>query len=166
MSNDEQTVQSLRNRLETMEGRAKIAELCSNYCYRCDEQDVEGLTQLFTDSATVSVPAFSANIQGHAAIRQFYETQLAGITVSNHWTHDLVVIFSDSPLTQASGVVAAHAEVSRGNVAYISAMRYVDAYALQKGQWLIQSRQLNFLYYMPVDSYAKTFTSDQRILVV
>lgn len=154
---------SLERRIDRLEARAEIAELCSAYGIACDEHDYDRLESLFTADVRIQSRDGLMDGQGRDAVMAMFGRMLAIRGPAYHWTHDRFVQFDDSDPDVATGLVLAHAETSPNGVASVAAIRYADRYRREEGRWKFAERQLSFLYYMPVTEFAAHFPSAERM---
>jgi hypothetical protein len=82
-----------------------------------------------------------------------------------HWTHDVTVNIDPSDPDRATGVVHSHAETTPSGVMSIAAMRYHDSYRREAGIWRFASREISFLYYVPVSEYGANLTRPDRVVM-
>lgn len=150
-------------RIDRLESRAEIGELCAAYCITCDDQDMPGLRALFTDDVVIRARNGTMRTQGVDAVMAMYERMFAVRGPSFHWSHDRFVAFDDSDPDRATGKVLAHAETTPDGETSIAALRYEDVYRRVGGRWLIARRELTFLYYTPVVEYAERLTRKERV---
>jgi ketosteroid isomerase-like protein len=154
---------SLETRITRLESRALIAELSAHYAMACDERDMEKLERLFTHDAVFDTPNGSMRAEGRGQIMRMFERVLAIRGPGFHWTHDHIVRFDQGREDQASGVVFCHAETTPDGVQSIAALRYDDIYRMEEGDWRIARRTISFLYYVPVEDYARALTRADRV---
>ncbi|MFS0738783.1 nuclear transport factor 2 family protein [Sphingomonas sp. 1P06PA] len=154
---------SLELRIDRLEARAEIAELCSAYGIACDEHDYDRLESLFTEDVVIQSRDRLMDASGREAVMAMFGRMLAIRGPAYHWTHDRFVRFDDADADIASGLVLAHAETSPDGVASIAAIRYADRYRREAGCWKFAERQLSFLYYMPITEFAARFPTADRM---
>jgi uncharacterized protein (TIGR02246 family) len=144
----------LAARLRRLEDREAIRVLVARYAQTCDERDIDGLADLFTEDATMRSQDGVMDARGRAAIVEMYHGRFAVLGPSFHYSHDQVVTFDEGDPDVASGLVTSHAEVWRNGAALLAAMRYEDRYRREGAAWRFASRLLRFFYYVPVTEYA------------
>jgi uncharacterized protein (TIGR02246 family) len=144
---------SLQRRIDRLESRAAIAELCAAYCAACDDRDMARLRSLFTEDIVFDTGNGTMRAEGAAAVMAMFQAMLEIRGPSFHWTHDRSVAFDATDPDRASGTVAAHAETTPHGVVSIAAIRYTDLYRRLDGRWLFAKRRLAFLYYLPMQDY-------------
>lgn len=152
----------LENRIARLEAKDDIRELVARYGLVIDDHDLAGIEQLFTENARFSSRDGVMQAEGRQAIVEQFVGRFRVLGISNHFTHDHIIRFEDDNLTHASGLVTSHAEVWRNGQALLGAMRYHDCYLLDQGAWRFESRELAFLYYLPVTEYAEGLGSTLR----
>jgi uncharacterized protein (TIGR02246 family) len=153
---------ALLKRIDRLEARAEIAELCADYAQASDDRDMDLLSSCFADDAWMSSKDGMMNCQGKDGIVKMFEGRFAVLGPSYHWTHDHKVRFDDNDPDKAYGLVFGHAEVFRNKQTLVAAMRYNDEYKRVNGKWLFKSRTLSFFYYVPVEEFKEALGSTLR----
>jgi hypothetical protein len=156
---------SLEQRIDRVEARAEIAELCSAYCLSCDDRDLARLESLFTDDITIRSVDGAMNAHGKGDAIAMFNRMFLIRGPSFHWTHDRFVTFDDQDRDGASGLLLAHAETTPNGVTSVAAIRYHDRYRRIGGRWLFAERILSFLYYMPMVEFAAHFNTAERMAI-
>jgi ketosteroid isomerase-like protein len=128
----------------------------------CDDRDVKGLRDLFTEDAAIVSKDGKMTSTGRTAIMEMYRGRFKVLGPSYHWTHDHVIEFDDQDDNHATGLIFAHAEVHRNNETLVAAIRYEDDYRRIGGKWKFKKRTLSFFYYVPVQEYAEALGSKLR----
>ena len=153
---------SLESRVRQLEDRNSIRELVGRYGYVIDNRDIDGLSELFTDDAVLQSADGVMDAHGRDAIVEMYRGRFAVLGPSFHFTHDHAITFEAEQPDLASGIIAAHAEVSRNNQTMLAAIRYHDRYRRDSGQWRFTKRVITFFYYTPVADYVDTMNGVLR----
>ena len=156
-------LEQLARRVEQLEDRVHIAELCSAYAIACDEHDLARLESLFTPDAVLDSPSKLLHANGRVEIMALYVRLFKIRGPGMHWTHDHFVHFDPADADRATGVVLSHAETCPDGVGNMSAMRYEDEYRKAGGRWVFRKRVLKFLYYVPVKDYAQALRGPIRV---
>ena len=154
---------SLERRLDRLEARAEIAELCTNYCTACDDRDMALLESCFTEDVRLLSRDRLMDATGRAAAMAMFTRMLAIRGPAFHWTHDRIVRFDDADPDRATGLVLAHAETTPHGKASIAGIRYEDAYRREDGRWRFAARTLSFLYYMEMADFIAHFPTPERM---
>jgi ketosteroid isomerase-like protein len=157
-------MQNLERRIDKLESRALIAELCTEYGIACDFRDIAKLASLFTQDIVIRSANGSMDATGlNAAIAMFNRMfEIRG--PAYHWTHDRIVKFDAQDPDRAEGIVLSHAETTPNGKASIAGLRYHDVYRREQGKWYFAQRLLSFLYYVPIVEYASRLQNPQRVL--
>ncbi len=124
--------------LRRLVDRAEIQQLQSEYAFRFDSHDLDGVVELYAPDGAVRV-GDEEPIRGHAALREMYEGMNALMGEwSHHYTNSWIRITSD---TTAEGRLywLVPANWSNGR-AHLQAGHYHDAYVKIDGLWRIQER--------------------------
>ena len=150
-------------RLDRVESRAAISEVCSAYARACDDRDMEKLRSLFTENCTFKSRDGSRNHTGRDNIIDMYKVRFRALGPTYHWTHDLIVRFDDNDRDVAYGELLGHAECFRNGVAMIAAMRYDDIFRREDGAWRIHERVISYFYYMPAVEFPEGLGSPMRM---
>lgn len=155
---------SFELRIDRLESRALIAEMCTEYGIACDFRDMDKLASLFTPDVFIHSVNGAMNARGvDAAIAMFNEMfKVRG--PAYHWTHDRIVKFDDGDPNRATGIVLSHAETTPNGKASIAGLRYHDVYQRIGGRWYFAERRLSFLYYVPMTDYVARLQNTERVL--
>jgi ketosteroid isomerase-like protein len=154
---------SLERRIDRLEGRAEIAELCTNYCTACDDRDMVLLESCFTEDVRLLSLDRQMDATGRAEAMAMFEKMLSIRGPAFHWTHDRIIRFDDQDVDAATGLVLAHAETTPHGYASIAGIRYNDAYQREGGRWKFAARTLSFLYYMKMADFIAHFPTRERM---
>lgn len=154
---------SLERRIDRLEARAQIAELCCDYCTACDDRDMALLESCFTEDVRFHSRDRQMDASGRSQTMDLFNQLFAVRGPGYHWTHDRKVTFDDVNPDIASGLVLAHAETTPHGEPSIAGIRYNDRYRRVDGQWLFAERYLTFLYYMPMKDLIDRFPTELRI---
>lgn len=146
----------LEARLRRLEDRAALDDLNTRYFLAADGDDLEGVGESFTDDATF---ASSGHIggKGRQGIVDFIAESRRYMGLTIHTPHYGLYTFASDD--RASGIVGAHLELVLGGQATIGAVRYVDEYRQEAGQWRIASRDMRTIYMGDWSRAAEVFAS-------
>ncbi|PLW83633.1 nuclear transport factor 2 family protein [Kineobactrum sediminis] len=153
---------SLEARLHELEAREQIRNLVAGYGLAVDDHDLEAIGALFTADASFGSRDGVMCAQGRQAIVSQFIERFRSLGISNHVSHDHFIEREPDDPDRARGTVSAHAELWRNGCAFIAALRYHDRYRLEEGSWRFQSRELHFLYYVPLSDYSQAMGSELR----
>lgn len=140
-------------RIDRLESRAAISELCSAYCMACDDRDMARLRSLFTEDVAFDTENGTMRAHGLEEAMTMFDKMLSIRGPSYHWTHDSFISFDTTDPDRATGQLSAHAETTPNGIPSIAALRYEDIYRRTDGRWRIARRALSFLYYIPIAEY-------------
>jgi len=158
------TTEQLQTRIEALEAKDDIRALITAYGIACDDHDLPGLMDLFTEEAKYDSANGEMVATGKTAIEEMFIRTFKTRGPSFHWTHDITIELSDDTPDRATGLVLSHAETSPNGVTSLAAMRYADEYQRGKdGRWRIAQRTISFLYYTPVADYVSVFGALERV---
>lgn len=153
---------TLEERIRRIEDRLEIRELAGRYGFAVDDRNIGELERLFTPEATFRSKDGVMDARGRVAVMEQFRGRFSVLGPSNHFTHDHLIAFGDSP-DCATGLVSSHAEVWRNGQALLGSLRYEDVYQRHEGRWCFSDRLLSFFYYMPVVEYADGLGSRLRM---
>lgn len=156
-------VLSLEERIDRLESREAIAELCTRYTIACDTRDMGLLESCLTQDMRLRSRGGQIDASGRAAVMDSYRALFAVRGPGFHWTHDRIIDFQDAD--SATGIVFAHAESTPDGTATVTAFRYDDVYRREDGRWKLAARTIAFLYYLPVGDYAARFPTRERVMI-
>ena len=141
--------QGLRARLEVLEATEAIKQLKAEYCYRVDDHDWKGVTELFALSAVYVGGSLGAH-KGRRAIEAFFKGLPRLLPFSVHMVHN--------PVIEVSGATARGrwywtepCTTAKGNQALWIQGRYDEEYVKERGRWRFKSMILTFNYITPYD---------------
>jgi len=153
---------TMEKRLLRLEAHDSIRMLVARYGVTVDDHDLQGLAGLFAKQALFRSKDGVMEARGRDQIVEQFIARFAVLGISNHISHDHIITLDESDGQRAEGLVTAHAELWRNNQAYIAALRYLDVYVLEDGQWRFGERELAFLYYLPISDYSQALGSPLR----
>jgi len=148
-------------RVERLEAESAVRALAARYCFAIDNHDLAAVRDLFTEDARVYSRDGVMDATGRDAIIRQYEERFRVLGPSNHVSHDHWVRI-ESP-DRAAGTLSAHAELWRNDQMMVTALRYEDEYRREDGIWRFASRELSFLYYVPVAEYVRILGEEKRM---
>lgn len=154
---------TLETRLDRLESRAEIAELCTRYCIACDDRDLTLLASCFTEDVRLLSHDRLMDCTGREGAMTMFRDMLAIRGPGYHWTHDRIIHFDDANPDHAEGLVLAHAETTPYGKASIAGIRYNDVYRREDNRWKFAARTLSFLYYMEMADFIERFPTRQRM---
>lgn len=154
---------SLEQRIDRLEARAAIAELCMDYCTACDDRDMALLESCFTEDVRLQSKDGLMDATGIGEAMAMFRRMLEIRGPGYHWTHDRTIRFDDADPDRATGLTLAHAETTPHGKASIAGIRYYDDYRREGGRWKFSARTLAFLYYMPMADFVAHFPTPERM---
>lgn len=139
-------IHDLSHRIRRLEDRQELTDLVARYSVAVDDRDMNALGDLFSNKATVQHSQGLST--GREAVIAFYRERLSQFGPTYHYPHTQTVdLVSDN---EATGIVTAHAEMAIGKETVIAALRYLDRYVREDGQWKFLERVIRFLYVLPL----------------
>lgn len=159
MTTDKDT--ELEQRIQRLEEESALRRLVSRFGYRVDDHDVEGIMALFASGARYYATDRSLDLSGRTAIKTYFQERLHQLGPTNHFTHDHVIEWGEDG--HATGLVNAHTEVAKDDLAVVVSLRYYDRYLREDDdEWRFLERRMSVLYYCPVADYPKIWESRAR----
>ena len=152
----------LERRIRRLEDREEIRDLAVRYGLVVDERDIAGICALFSTDGELRTTSVSKG-RGTEAIAAYYRRNYRALGPTNHFTHGHLVEFDPDDPDRATGVVFSHAEVVRGGVPMVAAMRYHDTYVREHGGWRFRERVQSYMYFVDVRGYAEALGHPLRM---
>tara|TARA_B100000929_G_scaffold246038_1_gene204394 strand:+ start:75 stop:632 length:558 start_codon:yes stop_codon:yes gene_type:complete len=157
--NDESAL-TIEERIYFIEQREKIRELVCDYSMAVDDRDIDTIANLFTEDGVFAHADGTAAMESRQEIVDFYDGRLGSMGATYHFPHGHKITFVDE--THASGIVLAHAELSQEGKTYYTGLRYMDNYRKEDSQWRFTERLLKFVFFMPMEEWAKDGMAQQN----
>ena len=130
-----------------------IGQLVARYPFYVDDGDIDALVASFVEDGRLwSDGLFDA--RGAHDLRSWLMGHLPTVPFSNHVVHQHVINLDATEPDRATGLVAGHAELQRGGVGEVLAMRYHDVYRRVAGVWKFGERRIEHLYRTEAAAYA------------
>jgi hypothetical protein len=158
-------MQDFEQRIDRLESRAAITEMCTRYGIACDFRDMSTLAGLFTNDVVIRSVNGSMNARGVSAAMDMFNNMFQVRGPAYHWTHDRIITFDAKDKDSAEGIVLSHAETTPNGKASIAGLRYNDRYRRIDARWYFSERVLSFLYYVPLTDYLSRLENPARVLV-
>ena len=164
MGSVEQQLAQIAQRLDRLESIEAIRGIVTKYAITCDEHDLPGLMDLFTDDACFDAPNGAMVARGKPAIEEMFINTFKVRGPAFHWTHDVSVTIDPQNPNKATGLVLSHAETTPNGTVSIAAMRYADHYLRGADNiWRFAERVISFLYYVPAAEYSQGLNQTNRV---
>jgi uncharacterized protein (TIGR02246 family) len=151
-------IATLAAALNEIRDREAIRALVALYSMARDDNDLETLVPFFADDGIFEIGGLQ--VAGRADLRTFYAGNMKKYRTSLHVTHTHVI---DHQGDHAEGIVTGHAELAFAGTLMMAAYRYRDDYVRVDDRWVFGHRRLAFMYTVPVDELATSFTDELRI---
>lgn len=127
-----------------LEDSYALRELSSRYALFIDTRNFTGLAALFSAEAVYG-RRDEEMARGRDNVIAFVRAHFeANPLASYHYNHDIVLDFDPNDPNRARGVVSGHAETLPGDQLQVLAVRYIDAYVREEGEWRFSQRWLHF----------------------
>lgn len=138
----------LERRIMRIEDREAIKELKARYCAVCDdEHNPDLITTLFVEDGIWEGGTFG-KAQGHAAIRQLFQTFQQLISFSQHMVMNPIIEI-DGNSAKASWYFLGPFTFRKQNEARWTAIRYDDDYVKVNGTWKFKHLRASIRMHAP-----------------
>ena len=134
----------LEQRIATIEAKDEIRELTARYCHGVVDGDVDAIVDLFCEDGVFQI---RREIEGHAALREFYAAGVGGQTYKPFIQNHVVELVSD---TEATGRCSVEIRIVQDGEAYTGAGHYLDRYRKENGRWRFAHRHYNSYHFVPL----------------
>lgn len=149
----------LETRVRAIEDRLAISDLVATYARAVDDRDLDLLRSLFSSDAVFDSVAGRA--EGPDAVIGYYVDRMSRFTASFHVPHSATVELTGPD--EATGIVAAHAEMAMPDGAFWVALRYHDSYVREDGRWRFRERTVRQLYALPLRDLPDLMGDERRV---
>lgn len=156
------TLEGALLQLRALADKDAIRSLAALYAMAVDHHDIDVVVGSFAEHGTFSRAA--TTYRGHAELRAFYEKMMDRYVSTLHIPNSHVIIV-DAEAGTAEGVMLGQAELSLEGRLLMATYRYDDSYTRDDDRWLFSSRDLTFMYNVPLDEMAESFTDAIRIRI-
>lgn len=145
------TAPDLADRILQIEDRLAITDLAVRYCIAIDDNDYDGLVELYTEKATMG-----ETVGRHEVVDMLRSIRASyGRTIHTPEAHTVSFVDAD----HATGIVLSRAELNIQDTTVHTAIRYYDDYERgTDGQWRFANRALKFAYALPFAEMAESLT--------
>lgn len=152
----------LEARVRRLEDLEEIRALAIRYGFAVDERDIPGICALFSADGELRTTSASKG-RGTEAIAGYYRGGYRVLGPTYHYTHGHLIDFDADDPNRATGVVFSHAEVMRGGVPMVTALRYHDTYVREPDGWRFRERVQSYMYFVDVRDYAQAMGHPLRM---
>ncbi len=151
---------TLEERIAILEDRAAIQDLVAVYFRASDDDDYSLLARCFTANARFEASGFE-DAAGRDEIVALIKAARASMGQTVHTPNYVHIGFSGTDT--ANGLVSAHLELGLGETTYFGAVRYVDHYEREDGQWRIASRAMKVIHIAPWSEVGQALTTKLNV---
>ncbi len=151
---------TLEHRIRKLEDRAEIQDLVARYFKVTDDDDVAALAACFTRDARFIASGFDGG-DGRDGVMAFLKAARSAMQQTVHTPHYVHIEFT-GPDT-ATGTVMAHLEIGIGGTTVYGAVRYLDSYEREDGQWRIATREMRTVHLASWDLVAGSMTETNNV---
>jgi uncharacterized protein (TIGR02246 family) len=156
----ESRVESLEDRMRKLEDRAEIQDLVARYFLVTDDDDEPALAECFTRDARFIASGFEGG-SSRDGVMAFLKSARSNMQQTVHTPHYVHIGFKGADA--AEGTVVAHLEIGIGGTTVYGAVRYLDSYAREDGQWRIASREMRAVHVGSWDQVANSLNEPNNI---
>lgn len=142
--------------------KAALANLSALYSIAVDDHDLDTVVACFAAEGTFI--RLGNTIKGHAALREFYATMMNRYLTTMHVPNTHIADV-DTVAGTARGIVTGQAELALGNQLLLAAYRYDDRYVRLEGRWVFAARTIQFMYNVPFEEMATSFSDSKRMRI-
>jgi uncharacterized protein (TIGR02246 family) len=153
-------VTTLEERIKTLEDRAEIQDLVARYFKVTDDDDEAALADCFTADARFVASGYEGGTT-RDGVMAFLKSARSVMHQSVHTPHYVHITFTGPDA--ANGTVMAHLEIGMGGTTIFAAVRYLDVYARDDGQWRIASREMRAVHVGSWDLAASSLTDPKNV---
>lgn len=137
-----------------------IRALGALYSVAVDDHDLATVVRCFAVDG--SFTRAGTTYAGHDVLRDFYAAMMDRYVTTLHIPNSHVIAVDTGPGT-ATGLLTGQAELALGEHLLMAAYRYDDTYVRVHDRWVFASRELTFMYNVPFDEMATSFSDRLRI---
>lgn len=139
--------------------RQAIADLAILYARAVDDHDLDSVVAMYTPDGVFHRRGVRAH--GTEEIRAAYAATFDTYRTMLHTPHPGVVQLHGD--RTASGWSHGHAELATRSTLVLASFRYEDDYRCVNGRWLFACRSITFMYAVPADRMASSFSGVERM---
>lgn len=147
---------SLEERIRILEDRAAIQDMVAAYFRASDDDDYTLMAQCFARNARFEASGFE-DAAGREGIVALIKAARAGMGQTVHTPNYVHISFTGADT--ADGLVCAHLELGLGEATCFGAVRYVDSYLREDGQWRISVRAMKVVHIAPWSEVGRSLTT-------
>lgn len=151
---------TLEQRIQKLEDRAEIQDLVARYFMVTDDDNEPALADCFTRDARFIATGFDGGI-GRDGVMEFLKAARSTMQQTVHTPNYVHITFKGPD--EAEGTVMAHLEIGIGGTTVYAAVRYLDTYAREDGQWRIASREMGAVHLGSWDLVASSMTEPNNV---
>ena len=151
---------TLEQRIQKLEDRAEIQDLVARYFKVTDDDDESALADCFTRDARFIASGFDGGT-GRGGVMEFLKAARLTMQQTVHTPNYVHIAFKGPD--EAEGTVMAHLEIGIAGTTVYAAVRYLDSYARDDGQWRIALREMRAVHVCSWDLVASSMTDPNNV---
>ncbi len=148
--------------LRELADQAAIANLSALYSIAVDSHDLDTVVACFAPDG--SFTRLGTTVAGQVDLRAFYASMMDRYVTTLHVPNTHVTEV-DTRAGTAQGIVTGQAELALGDDLLLAAYRYDDRYRRLDGRWVFAERTIQFMYNVPFDQMATSFSDGKRLRI-
>src|SRR3954469_2055124 len=148
--------------LRELADKAALVNLSVLYSMAVDDHDLDTVVACFAPDGTFT--RLGTTVRGHDDLRTFYASMMDRYVTTLHTPESHVAVV-DVDAGTATGVVNGHGELALGDKLLLAAYRYDDRYVRLDDRWVFAARSIRFMYNVPADELATSFSDARRLRV-
>lgn len=148
--------------LREVADKAALVNLSVLYSMAIDDHDLDTVVACFAPDGTFT--RLGTTVRGHEDLRTFYGSMMDRYVTTLHTPESHVAVV-DVDAGTATGVVNGHGELALGDTLLLAAYRYDDRYVRLDDRWVFESRTIRFMYNVPFEQMATSFSDARRLRV-
>jgi uncharacterized protein (TIGR02246 family) len=151
---------TLEDRIRKLEDRAEIQDLVARYFKVTDDDDEPALAACFTRDARFIASGFDGGT-GREGVMAFLKSARSAMQQTVHTPNYVHIAFTGPD--RAEGTVMAHLEIGIGGTTVYGAVRYIDSYVREDGEWRIATREMRTVHLGSWDLAASSLTDPNNV---
>jgi hypothetical protein len=151
----------LANRLDTLESRAAIDRLISQYAQAFDSRDEALLRGIWHHDARLSLGSAFGDVDGIEAIMDSAKTNWAQMPHMHHWMANVLIEIDGDRATArtAADILCTHVDMGPIQISGL----YRDRFERREGRWAFVERVLDLHFVTPLANWKPVAGSEAKV---